>query len=45
MSVKDSVVKVRPVWKTFLVELLSVRAGFYISQKQEVHSNKRGHLD
>ena len=45
MSVKHSVVKVRPAWKTFLAELLSVRAGFYITQKPEVHSNKRGHLD
>ncbi|WP_262381692.1 hypothetical protein [Acinetobacter guerrae] len=42
MSEKSKSVKARPVWITFLVELLTVRAGFYMSQ--QVHSSKRDNI-
>ncbi len=44
MLVKSQAAKARPAWKTFLVELLTVRAGLYISQTTDVQVNKRGHL-
>ena len=44
MAVHPNTVKARPAWKTFLVELLSVRAGFYLSQKTHDQPNKRDHL-
>lgn len=41
MATSTHRMKVRAAWKTFLVELLTVRAGFYISQQVNPSSPKR----
>lgn len=44
MLLKSQAVKAQPAWKTFLVELLTARAGFYISQQVNPSSPKRDNI-
>lgn len=44
MATSTHHMKVRAAWKTLLVELLTVRAGFYISQQVNPSSPKRDNI-